>query len=103
MRRSRWLAYCSICLGLLLSVGCGVRGGPATVPVEGIVTYNENPVEGATVTFHAVTQERDSRSSSAVTDQEGRFSIRTYVMGTGYIDGIMPGEYRVTVVKLDES
>jgi hypothetical protein len=74
------------CLALALA---GCARGP--VPVEGKVTMNGKPVAGATVVF---IPEQGGPEAGAQTDDEGRFRLT----GTK-TEGIMPGEYRVTVSK----
>lgn len=80
-------------LGLLsLALGCsgGGAGGPAIVPVDGIVTLNGNPMEGATVVF---SPKKEGTMSMAVTDAEGKFVLRT---GSGK-KGAAVGDHDVTV------
>lgn len=98
-----WLALCG---GLLLGVaGCGEDAGvtdrPATVPVSGVVTMGGNPVEGATVTFHAGVpapgQPAQGNSAVGQTDAEGRFQLKTFEGN----DGAVPGEYVVTISKYE--
>jgi Carboxypeptidase regulatory-like domain len=76
------------CLALALA---GCAGGP--VPVEGKVTMNGKPVAGATVVF---IPERGGPEAGAQTDNEGNFQLT----GTK-TEGITPGEYRVTVSKME--
>lgn len=82
-------------LALLLSGLPGCGGGsdrPALVPVSGSVMYNAKPIEGATVSFW---HEEASRPSFGITDAEGKFQLTMY----DPLDGAMPGENQVTVVK----
>jgi len=86
------------CLILVpLLVGCGGDTGgadrPETVPVTGSVTYNGQPVEGATVTFVAGASE--GRGALGTTDASGKFQLTTFEAG----DGAIPGSYKVTVAK----
>ena len=64
--------------------------------VSGTVTYNGQPVEGASVQFVKV---GGSRSSRATTDAEGRYKLGTYEDG----DGAPAGEYVVIVTKREKS
>ena len=98
-----WLALCG---GLRLGLaGCGEDPGvtdrPATVPVSGVVTLGGNPVEGATVTFHAGVpapgQTAQGNSAVGQTDAEGRFQLKTFEAN----DGAVPGEYVVTISKYE--
>jgi hypothetical protein len=86
-------------LGFL--VGCGGGGGdrwsqdrPATVPAGGTVLYNQKPVEGASVTF--IPQGHD-HGAVGRTDASGRFQLQTFAPN----DGAVPGEFKVTVRKVE--
>jgi hypothetical protein len=70
-----------------LTTGC--QGRPSKV--EGIVTLDGKPVEGATVTFFPV--DGSGRPASAVTGSDGVFRLTTFNTG----DGALPGTYKVTV------
>jgi len=59
------VVFCAV--GLVLS-GCGPKG-PELAPVEGVVTLDGQPLEGATVLFHA---EGGGRPSTGTTDANGR-------------------------------
>ncbi len=80
------------CLGGFAGCGSGGAERPDTVPVDGTVTYNNKPVEGATVSFST---EGSPRVSSGVTDAEGKFQLTMYDPG----DGVMVGEHTVTIAK----
>ncbi len=71
--------------------GCG-NGNPATYAVTGRVTYHGKPVEGAGVMF----MPSAGRPASAVTDVEGRFTLRTY----GESDGAIGGDNVVCISKV---
>lgn len=77
-------------LGLALS-GCGDgTGGPGYVSVSGVVTLDDQPVEGATVIF---TPKGEGTMSMAVTNAEGHFSLTT---ATGK-KGAAIGDHVITV------
>ena len=88
------------CLVAALSAGCG--GGedkwskerPKPVPAAGTVLYKNQPVEGATVTF---VPQGDAQAAIGQTDAGGKFQLQTYQPG----DGAVPGEYKVTVRKVE--
>ncbi len=70
-------------------VGCGgesVKPPPKTYPVTGIVTYNGEPLKGATVSFWAP---NSPRAGAGVTDEKGEFQLQT-----------SEGENTVTVTKI---
>jgi hypothetical protein len=74
---------------LALSVaGCGAA---KTVPVKGVVTFNDKPLANASVIF--VTQEKGGRDATGTTDANGAFQLSTFVPK----DGALPGLYKVTV------
>jgi hypothetical protein len=78
---------------LLFAVaGCGGRRAPA--PVSGTVTLDRQPVEGATVTFHALGDDKEGRPATGQTDQTGTFRLKT-----GNADGARPGDYKVVIIK----
>lgn len=83
-----------ILLGMiLLCAGCRHDAGlEGLVPVEGIVTLNDEPVENAFLLFRPIGQ---GQAASATTNTDGRFSLMTFQPG----DGARSGEYLVTVTK----
>jgi hypothetical protein len=81
--------------GLALLVAASGCGGSLTpVPVSGTVTLDGKPVEGATVTFHAVGNDKEGKPATGETDKTGTFRLRT-----GTADGARPGEYKVVILK----
>ncbi len=91
-RAIAWLVF--IALGGTFS-GCWSRG-PETIPVQGIVTLDGKPVEGATVSF---SPKAAGRPATGTTDAAGHFSLTTFEPG----DGAVPGEHVVTVSKIKSS
>ncbi|WP_166831498.1 carboxypeptidase-like regulatory domain-containing protein [Thalassoroseus pseudoceratinae] len=89
-------------LGLTLVVlGCGGSGEdkwtkdrPEVVDAEGVVTYQNEPVEGATVVF-APTDGK--HAASGLTDSSGQFSVSAFPNS----EGAVPGSYKVTVTKME--
>jgi len=75
-------------------VGCG-PSNPATAPIDGTVTLDGAPLEGASVTF---TPSEGGRPGSGTTDSSGKFTLTTYEAG----DGAVLGQHKVTVVKMAE-
>lgn len=86
----------SVLLGMILISGCGGSGGSRGnfAAVEGVVLYNQNPIEGAMVVF---VPEGNQPGAAGRTDGKGRFRLQTHDPG----DGAAPGEYKVTVRKTD--
>jgi hypothetical protein len=63
--------------------------------VSGVVTLNGKPVDGATVTFYAVGDEKEGRPAHGITNKEGEFRLSTM----GKEDGALPRRYKVVVTK----
>ena len=83
--------------GLLIALsviaGCGSKSDtPKTAKVNGVVTYNGNPVKGATVTF---ANDKSPRAGTGTTNDQGAFVISTF----GIDDGAIIGTHVVTVTK----
>jgi hypothetical protein len=80
--------------------GEGASDRPQTVPVTGSVTYNGQPVDGATVTFSPdvpIMELASKHGAFGTTDAEGKFTLKTFEDG----DGAVPGTYRVSIAKYD--
>ena len=77
----------------LIVSGCGGSDRPSLAPASGIVTLNGEPVEGASLTFIPVA---GGRPGSAITDAQGRYTIKTYQDAPGAIIG----EHKVAVIKI---
>jgi hypothetical protein len=93
--RSAFLLSAAL-MALAPLAGCGAKavGVDGTVPVKGTVKLKGAPLAGATVTF---APSGSGRSASATTDPQGTFQLTTLKPG----DGAMPGEYKVTISKLE--
>jgi hypothetical protein len=78
----------------LLCFGCNNSQLDGLVPAKGVLKFNGQPVAGAAVTFNPVGQ---TRSASGLTDAGGNFTMMTLNPG----DGVSPGEYVVTVTKIE--
>jgi hypothetical protein len=77
--------------GLSVLAGCGTEG-PEIAPVTGIVTLNDQPVEGAMVYFEPV---QGGRSSTALTNAEGEYELK-YI---GDRMGALLGDHQVRITK----
>lgn len=86
--RSAWAAM--VAAAVLAVSGCGGNG---KVSVNGRLTLDQQPVEGALVTFIPVV-EKQGQIAHGTTDKDGVFQLTT----TKPNDGAFPGEYKVTVV-----
>ena len=67
--RTRRLVPAGLAVLLAAAVGCGGKFTP--VPVGGVVTLDGKPVEGATIYFYAVGDEKDGRPAHGTTDKAG--------------------------------
>lgn len=85
----------AICLALLVTTGCSKDQGPRTVPAEGVVTLDGQPVEGAAVVF---VSDGGNYSAMGMSDAEGKFSLDAFEYKTGAI----PGKYFAIVTRTVE-
>ncbi len=85
-----WTILVVATLGL---TGCGGGDGhPRRVHAGGTVTYNDDPVADAQVVFRVA----GGHAATAVTDEDGQFTLSTF----GQQDGAIPGEHTATVIKM---
>jgi hypothetical protein len=92
---------CRLLIALLvvsLMVGCGPS--LPTVPVSGAITQNGKPVEGATVLF-SPKDATSGKPASGKTDASGKYTLSTYLTPENSPQGALPGDYNVTVTKLE--
>lgn len=73
---------------LLALLGC--TGNEQPVPQRGVVTLDDAPLAGFTLTFISTEKKRPAM---ATTDEQGKFELMTLSDG----DGAMRGEYKVVV------
>lgn len=85
----------SFCFLLCLSTtGCTKKAGlEGLYPVQGKITLDGAPLEGATITF--LPMEGGNRAASALSNAQGTFKVRTLLPD----DGAAPGNYAVSVSK----
>jgi hypothetical protein len=97
---SRFLVSFTLATLLLASAGCGGSGGSSlegTVPVSGVITYQGRPLADAAVTLvPSATDNQAARGAFGRTDEDGRFLLMTAQPG----DGVLPGNYKVTISKI---
>jgi hypothetical protein len=77
----------------LLAAGAGCGSNTGTVKVQGTVTLDGEPLEGASVTFQP--DGKEGRPASGVTDKNGTFQLGTFSTN----DGALPGGYKVIITK----
>lgn len=97
---TKFFGSCGLAL-LLAAIGCGGTALPETVSVSGTVSYQSKPVEGAQVVLNSA--DPKCKPAAGTTDSQGRFSVKTYVDPTAQAKGAMPGNYKITVTKLEQT
>jgi len=91
----RYLSLGALALALVLAFsGCSKK---SMNKVEGKVTLDGQPLDGATVIFEPASE--DGRPASGLTGSDGVFHLTTYTTG----DGAVPGDYKVLIKKSDTS
>ncbi len=88
MRRARALAVAT--LGLLLGAAAGCGESSKYVPVSGVVKLNGKPYANAVVLFQPVGGKDNinpGRGSAGITDDNGRFTLKTDDGHTGAVIG----------------
>jgi len=79
----------------LSGLSCGKFGDiPGLVELKGRVIYKGTPVDGATITFSPTSPSESTRSAVSMTESDG-----TFILMTQTYRGILPGDYRVSVIK----
>jgi len=87
------LAFGFVFLALL---GCSGDGKKATYTVRGqVFDAKKKPATGAMIVFHPVNPDpKDPAKPSATVDEQGNYTLTTYVTG----DGAPAGDYTITIV-----
>ena len=89
------------CVGAMITIaGCGSSNLPTT-PVTGTITYDGEPLEGATVTLTPESGSVGSRSASGISDASGNFVLTTVFTDGATAEGAIAGSYTVRVSKLE--
>ena len=88
-------------IGLLIPViGCDPKGRGLKVEfVEGVVTLDGEPVEGATITFIPVNEGEGAESAIGRSKEGGKYKLSS--MNGDPEKGAIAGEYRIIVTKTD--
>lgn len=78
---------------MILTAGCGSGvDRPSTTKAEGTVKFENQPLEGASVSFIP----ENGRPASGFTDASGHFILRTFEDA----DGAIPGKHTVIISKV---
>lgn len=72
------------------------RAWPTRYPVQGTVTLDGRPIDGATVVFVANPDNDRSYTATGITDSTGHFRLQTFRPN----DGAVTGRHDVQIVKL---
>jgi len=88
-RRFMWPAA----VAAFLLAGCAQSNRKPVFPVRGHVLFEGKPAAGATVFFVPVETDPDAIAPYGVTDENGAFTLTTYLT----FDGAPAGDYIVTV------
>jgi hypothetical protein len=88
-----WIIVASGCI-LMTLPGCGNKN-PTTIPVQGRITYLGKPLTMGEVQFSPTSETPGVLRRLAIgeIDLQGVYSLSTFAHG----DGVLPGEYAVTV------
>lgn len=98
-RRCGALGIAASVLGwIVVVIGCS--GHPATLPVQGLVRYKGEPLEGATVVFSG-THPRTGHPlvATGITDAAGKFELQSHFGPRDTVSGVILGPQRVTITK----
>jgi hypothetical protein len=85
----------AIFTAIALIAGCG-DGRLRTIVVTGTVTFDGEPLEGASVTF---TPQSEGHPAFGITNANGRYTLQT-ILGNPDA-GTTPGDYEVAITKLE--
>ena len=94
---------CGVLLSSAFALVIGCSGGPdkfkeqrpKVIPATGRVTYKDQPVEGATVTF--APEGGVGVAAVAITEPDGKFVLKAFDPD----EGAVPGKYKVSIVKIE--
>lgn len=92
-----WIPVLSVLCVASGLFGCGdsVKGKYPVYKVSGTITYEDKPLEGATVVFYPEDSSMDA--AHGMTDADGYYELTTFNQG----DGAGVGNYKVTVKKFE--
>ena len=94
---ARGLLVLTTVLSLGIVAGCG-DSKPRRIAVRGNVTYHGKPLGKGMVSFTRIGSGRRSlnRPATGELQSDGSYAMRTF----GQDEGVLPGEYMVTIVSL---
>jgi hypothetical protein len=92
--KSRIFSVTFLVVLCLMFLGCHTKGVP-TFPIEIIIVYKGEKVEGALVILAPIVKDGTQRTATGMTDANGKTAITTPAGG----NGAMEGDFKVTVMK----
>ena len=87
---------------ILLPFVLGCSSSHGTASITGMVLYKDQPVGGATIILHPQGDAATSKPAQGKSEGGGKFSVTTYFGPSDQTSGALPGDYKVTVTKIDE-
>ncbi|WP_417393217.1 carboxypeptidase-like regulatory domain-containing protein [Gimesia sp.] len=99
----RFSKYLFALLSLNLTVGCSSKAPdtPETVPVAGSVSFQGKPLPGASVIFmNPDATSPQTGTLNSITDDSGKFELKSYFGARTVKNGAVPGTYKVTILKM---
>ena len=96
MKHSVFFTSLLVSFSIFVFSGCSNQDS-RFVRVQGVITYNGEPVEGANVTFSSA--DHSDGGGSGITDANGRYTL-TSPGAHNAGSGVLPGEYIVRVQKV---
>lgn len=84
-----------ILTSMCLCLGCGGDGRPELVAIDGTLTLDGEPLDGALVAFIPDAANEIQRGSKGFSASGGKLVVGTYAAD----DGLPIGKYKVTVIK----
>jgi len=94
---ARFHHFISLACLIAATAGCSRSDLPSAVPLEGYVTYRQEPVDEASVVL--VPTDPKGRSATGITDSNGHFSMKTYYDPKHTLPGAVHGDYIITITK----
>ncbi|MDA0835968.1 MAG: carboxypeptidase-like regulatory domain-containing protein [Planctomycetota bacterium] len=91
------LASCTWIIPIILMIFCGCNSGETYYETSGAVTLDGSPVDDASVTMIPVDKSKGKHAHASTRDG-GKFRMITIRK-----EGVLAGEYKVTVQKFDPS
>jgi len=98
-----WVLYLFVVAVIFDTAGCS-RGPviPKTVAVRGKVVYKDQPLADAEIGFVGKLDNKDVLAARGMTNAVGEFTLSTYIDPQHEVSGSTPGDYAVTVTKMEK-